>query len=259
MTATNINFSDLLTNAVEQPGILSSAYQAFHNYSLGNVMAAAFQCAARGLEFSPIASYKAWQEKGRQVKKGQKAIALCMPITMKGSKENAEGESEEFKFSRFVWRNNWFVLSQTEGDDFENEAITPEWHKETALRNLGITEGSFTHHSGNCQGFANGTSIAINPLAQYPHKTRFHEIAHVVLGHTTEETLTDGDVLDVSVLEVEAESVAFILCNVLNLPGIDESRGYIQHWLRGAEISEKSAQKIFSAADKILKAGKKVS
>jgi hypothetical protein len=42
---------------------------------------------------------------------------------------------------------------------------------------------------------------------------------------------------------------------VLGLPGLIESRGYIQSWLSGSEITDKSAQRIFGAADKILKAG----
>lgn len=254
--STNINFTDLLSSAIDQPGIISDAYSAFHNYSLGNIMAAAFQCAARGIDLAPISSYKSWLEKGRQVKKGEKAIYLCMPITIKGKRENIEGDGEEFSFSRFIWRNNWFVLSQTEGDDYVNEIVTADWCKETALANLGITEGTFKHYNGNCQGYASSTSIAINPLAEYPHKTRFHELAHIVLGHTKEETMTDTEVLTRDVKEVEAESVAYILCSILSLPGLDESRGYIQSWLSSASISEKSAQKIFSAADKILKAGK---
>ncbi|ALQ51910.1 ArdC-like ssDNA-binding domain-containing protein [Nitrosomonas ureae] len=256
MTTINIQFSTLLSNAVNQPGIISEAYSAFHNYSLGNVMAAAFQCAARGIKLGPIASYKAWTEKGRQVKKGEKAIALCMPITMKSEKENkSTGETEEHVFSRFVWKNNWFVLWQTEGEDFANEIPVPSWDRELALNALGITEGTFDHYNGNCQGYASGASIAINPLAQYPHKTRFHELAHVVLGHTLEHTMTDHDTTPQDIREVEAESVAYILCSLLSLPGLDESRGYIQHWLRSCEIQEKSAQKIFSAADKIMKAG----
>lgn len=256
MTTDNIQFSSLLDNAVSNPGIISEAYSAFHAYSLGNVLAAAFQCASRGIALGPIGSYKAWQDKGRQVKKGEKAIALCMPITCKGKKENENGETEEFSFSRFTWKNNWFVLSQTEGDDFANEAFTPEWDKQTALLSLNITEGTFNHHNGNCQGYASGTSIAINPLAAHPHKTRFHELAHVVLGHTLEHTMTDSETTPTDTREVEAESVAFILCTLLDLPGQNESRGYIQNWLNGGTISEKSAQKIFSTADKILKAGK---
>jgi hypothetical protein len=254
MTA-SINFSDLLVSAVDQPGVISKAYSAFHSYSLGNVMAAAFQCAARGIDLAPIASYKAWQENGRQVKKGEKAIALCMPIPCKGERENAQGEVDEFTFSRFIWRNNWFVLSQTEGDDYQNEIVIPAWSKEAALKALEITEGTFNHYDGNCQGYASGTSIAVNPVAQYPHKTRFHELAHVVLGHTKESDMQDNEKTPRDIKEVEAESVAYILCSLLDLPGLVESRGYIQSWLQGGSISEKSAQKIFSAADKILKAG----
>jgi hypothetical protein len=55
---------------------------------------------------------------------------------------------------------------------------------------------------------------------------------------------------------VEAESVAFLCCTLLGLPGTDECRGYIQSWLQGQTISDKSAQRIFGAAEKILKAGK---
>jgi len=56
--------------------------------------------------------------------------------------------------------------------------------------------------------------------------------------------------------EVEAESVAYICCAHLGLPGLDEARGYVQNWLADAPITDKSAQRIFGAAEKILKAGR---
>ena len=84
----------------------------------------------------------------------------------------------------------------------------------------------------------------------------FKKIAHIVLGHTKEGTMTDSEHTPRDTREVEAESVAYILCSLLNLPGLTESRGYIQGWLAGNEISDKSAQKIFAAATKILDAGK---
>jgi len=65
---------------------------------------------------------------------------------------------------------------------------------------------------------------------------------------TVDSALSDSEATPRDIKEVEAESVAFILCNILDLPGKDESRGYIQHWLSGQEINEKSAQKIFAAA-----------
>jgi hypothetical protein len=59
----------------------------------------------------------------------------------------------------------------------------------------------------------------------------------------------------VNVREVEAECVALICCESLNLPGAAECRGYIQHWLGKNLISDHSAQRVFRGADEILKAG----
>ena len=67
--------------------------------------------------------------------------------------------------------------------------------------------------------------------------------------------MADSERTPRDVREVEAEGVAYILCSLLDLPGLHESRGYIQSWLQGAEVSDKSAQRIFSAANKILEAG----
>jgi hypothetical protein len=56
--------------------------------------------------------------------------------------------------------------------------------------------------------------------------------------------------------------VALLCCESLGLEGADYARGYIQHWLsRGSAsnaeaIPEKSAQKIFRAADQIIRAGR---
>lgn len=249
------NFSELLQSAVTEPGIISKAYSAFHNYSLGNQLAAVFQCAARQIPLGPIATFPGWKDKGRSVRKGEKAIALCMPVTLKGKRETAEGTTEEFAFNRFVWRNNWFVLSQTDGADYAAEVRTPAWDADRALAALEIKAVPFTAPNGNMQGYACGREIAVSPVAALPHKTRFHELAHVVLGHTKEATMSDSDRTPRDVREVEAESVAYILCTLLGLPGLLESRGYIQSWLDGQAISEKSAMRIFGAADKILKAG----
>lgn len=252
-------FSDLLQDAVNKPGIISQAYSAFHEYSIGNQLLAASQCMARGLELSPIGTYKGWQAKGRQVRKGEKAITLCMPVTVTAEGINPQtGQAEKRKFTKFAFRPNWFTLSQTDGVDLQNEAITPEWDAALALEKLEITAEPFKHMSGNCQGYAIERRIAINPVAEYPHKTRFHELAHVVLGHTSEHAMTDSERTPKDIREVEAESVAYILISLLGLPGQEESRGYIQHWLAGNPVPEKSAKRIFNAANKIMKAGQNV-
>ena len=72
-------FADLLQSAVTEPGILSQAYSQFHSYSLGNQLLAMMQCHQRGIEPGPMATYPRWRELGRHVKRGEKALTLCMP------------------------------------------------------------------------------------------------------------------------------------------------------------------------------------
>ncbi len=105
-------------------------------------------------------------------------------------------------------------------------------------------------------GHARERSIAINPLNPLPHKTRFHELAHVLLGHTADGQQADGPVTPRNLRECEAEAVALLCCAALLLPGLDEARGYIQRWWgQGHAIPERSAQLVLRTADCILKAG----
>ena len=76
-------FADLLHKAVTEPGIVSAAYRAFYGYSIGNQLLALMQCAGRGITPGPIATFMGWKDKGRYVRKGERAIVLCMPITAK--------------------------------------------------------------------------------------------------------------------------------------------------------------------------------
>lgn len=249
---TNDRWVELLNAAVEQPGLVLAAYSNFHNYSLGNQIAAMFQCAARGIAPGPISTYGNWQKLGRQVRKGEKAIELCQPLTCK--RKNAKEDDEE-TYIVFAWKKSWFVLSQTEGEAIEAEPI-PEWNRAAALEALGITEVPFALTNGNVQGYARKREIAISPVAAMPHKTTFHELAHVVLGHTSEGEVSDSEATPRDLREVEAEAVALLCCESLNLEGAEFCRGYIQNWIKGDAIPGRSAQRIFKAADQILKAGR---
>ena len=71
-------FADLLQSAVQEPGILSRAYSQFHSYSLGNQLLAMMQCHQRGIEPGPMATFPGWKALGRHVRKGEKALTLCM-------------------------------------------------------------------------------------------------------------------------------------------------------------------------------------
>src|SRR5262249_49156485 len=120
---------------------------------------------------------------------------------------------------------------------------------------LNIEEIPFQNLNGNVQGYAKARQIAVSPIAAMPHKTTFHEIAHVLLEHTS-EAVHDTDQMERSLRETEAEATAMVCCEALELPGANQARGYIQAWYgTGNPIPERSAQRILSAADKILKAG----
>jgi hypothetical protein len=261
-------FAELLQKAVSEPGIISKAYTAFHGYSIGNQILALIQCAERGITPGPIATFNGWKEQKRYVRKSERAIVLCMPVTCKRKGETestaerrpeAEEGNTAATFIRFVYRPNWFVLAQTDGHAIEATAVG-QWDGTRALQALDISEEPFLSTDGNCQGYARQRTIAVSPVAELPFKTRFHELAHVVLGHTAEAEngLTDSELTPRSLREVEAEAVALVCLEALGLPGADHCRGYIQHWNqhRASEpIPERSAQRIFKAADQILRAG----
>lgn len=268
----------LFMEALAKPGRLADCYATFHEYSLGNRILAATQLATRGLPLAPIASFGKWKALGRSVKKGEKAIFLIMPLTISRKPEDDEPASTETApedrtesvkgtangkksgFTIFVLKPHWFSLDQTEGEKYEPKVDLPEWDKAKALSRLGVVEERFELMDGNTQGYAipGEKRVAINPLAAMPWKTLFHEIAHCLL-HSKEAQMADGALMPRDIKEAEAEAVAYLCCATLGLPGLDESRGYIQDWLgskeRSAEFAKKSAARVFSAADRILKAG----
>jgi antirestriction protein ArdC len=252
-----IRWTELLHEAVSKPGTVMKAYSLFWNYSLGNQILALIQAAERGLTLGPIASYNKWRELGRQVRRGEKAIVLCRPVTLKrkSSEKDAEGEEHETEttFTRFVFKPYWFFIGQTEGQEYKAPSV-PSWDRTRALNALNVEEIPFEMLNGNCQGYAKGRQVAINPLAQLPVKTLFHELAHIELGHTS-EAVHDSETIPRSLREAEAECTALLCLEALGLEGAEYCRGYVQGWIGQSPIQERSAQKIFAAADRILKAG----
>src|SRR5881396_103580 len=135
----SVNFTELLNEAVTKPGTLMKAYSLFWNYSLGNQILALIQANQRGIPLGPIASFNRWKELGRHVKRGEKAIELCVPVTCKRTvKEQGPDGTDletEVVFKRFVFRRNWFILSQTDGQPYNPPAI-PQWERARALATL---------------------------------------------------------------------------------------------------------------------------
>lgn len=255
MTRSVSTFADLLISAVNEPGIISTAYTAFHNYSLGNQLLALGQCIERGIRPGPLATFARWKELGRFVRRGQKALTLCRPVTVNRTTTTDDGTEEPTRAVWFVYKASWFTLAQTDGEPLKTQPWS-SWDAQRALAGLDVVEVPFDSLNGNVMGFARGRSIAVSPLNPLAAKTRFHEIAHILLGHGVEGEQADGEVTPRNLRECEAEAVALLCCAALDLPGVEHCRGYIQSWWgAGNAIPERSAQRILKAADQILKAG----
>ncbi len=245
-----IDWAKIIETALTAPGHVGNVYNRFYSYSFLNQMYLRMQGVAE-----PVATMKRWNALGRTVLSGSKAKEVIVPIFARKPKE---GEDDEAAIIGFKAVRRIFTLSQTEGDELPPPPELPDWDADTALAALGITKMPFRKNDANIQGYARGREIALNPFAVHPGKTLMHEIGHVVIGHTLPETITEYETHR-GIMEFQAEATAHLTMNELGQL-TDEmathSRGYIQDWLRGARPPDKAIREVFTATDRILKAGR---
>ena len=132
---------------------------------MGNQILALVQCQLRGLQPGPINTFPKWKDLGRFVKRGERALTLCMPITCKRREEDSD---EEHTSTSFVYKARWFVLSQTDGQELEPITV-PEWDADRALTALRVERIPFDHTDGNIQGFARNDAESV--MKWSGHKT----------------------------------------------------------------------------------------
>ncbi len=235
-------WSALLVEAVNKPGLIMEAYSAFHNYSIGNQILALVQCQLRGLEPGPINTFPGWQALGRTVKRGERALILCMPITRKVRDEEAAAtrataRTASADLPALCIRRDGSPLARPSATNSPRHACRSGKPSER-LAALDIERIAFTDTDGNCQGYARKRQIAINPVAQLPHKTLFHETAHVILGHTSEADFTDTERTPKNLREVEAEVSRLALLRSVEprrrglLPRLYPELAMSRHWLQ---------------------------
>lgn len=239
----------LMEEALNMEGSAGRSYNRFYEYSFLNQVLLASQ----GVR-EPVATYRRWQELGRQVRKGSKAKAILRPLPFKVKNELGE---EETRVKGFKMVNCLFPVSDTDGEPLTD--VEPKlWSKERALGALAIREVAFAGLDGNVAGYSVGRDFAVSPVASYPKKTLFHELGHIVLGHTSPEQIEEYS-RHRGIAEFQAESVAYLSMNELEMTDhmdAAESRHYIQTWLRDEQPDDASIRQVFSATDKILRAGR---
>lgn len=225
-----------------------------HNYSWNNCMLIAMQCPGA----SVVMGFNAWKDNGRHVRKGEKGIRILAPCFRKVEDKETGEESRKLVFFRTV---SVFDVSQTDGEEIPAPCQKLEGGDQGLFDALkGCSERSgvpvrLEAVSGSANGYYDcvGKFIAIeetNSVAQQT-KTLAHEIAHSILHNDLsrdEQSRSDR--------ELEAESVAFVVCAHFGLDSSDYSFGYVANW-KGDGAKEgikKSAKRIADAAKKIIEA-----
>jgi len=198
----------------------------FHRYSFGNCLLIAQQAPSA----TQVAGFKSWQSLGRQVRKGERAIRIMAPMSVK--RENVEtGEVERVPFFRAV---PVFDVAQTDGEPLPSapcEPITGDSHERylaplTAhAGSLGYTVASedLEHAGGYCD--PKRQRIVISGALESAN-ARVHVLVHE-LAHAHGVTYKDYSRGEA---EVIVETAAVIVCGSLGLDTSGESIPYIAGW-----------------------------
>lgn len=200
----------------------------FHAYSPCNCMLIAMQCP----EATQVAGFKAWQQLGRQVRKGEHAIRIMAPMVLKRrDDEHGQETDETITLFRAV---SVFDISQTDGDPLPQpprEPITGDSHApylaklERFAQSIGyrVEYRPLEHNGGFCDSTKRLICVATGTSANRQVKTLVHEIAHAV-GVPTYKEHGRADA------EVIVETAAVIVCGSIGLDTSGESIPYIAGW-----------------------------
>ena len=241
----------------------------FRSYSFRNTLLLAEQARARGTSASFFKGYRAWQQHGRQVQKGEHGYMLFAPIVRKltgeaareakvpkpvpaqaGSTRAVVGyrvasvfdidqtaviEGQEDRAPVYV-----SPIPQLEGDDFADLRADLE----AVAHSLGYTVGTFAACDRRAGGFCDPA------LRRIGVKTAPANQEAAVLAHELAHALAHGDArqrgLDKATTEIQAEGAAYLACYALGLDTSAATLPYLRTWTAGAE-SEDERREIITA------------
>ena len=237
-----------------------SSMSKFHNYSLNNTILISMQKPDASL----VAGYQSWKKShGRQVKRGEKGIKIIAPAPYKvkteqdvidpktkkavldadgkPKKETVEVERPSFRIATV------FDVSQTEGKELPTlgaeelvGSVDGYVRFLTALEQTSPVPVGFGPIEGAAKGYfhtaENRIAIREGMSEIQTVKTLIHEMAHATL-HAGKER----DSFDARTKEVQAESVAYTVCQHYGIETSDYSFGYIAGWSSGKETAELKA------------------
>lgn len=235
----------------------------FHNYSFNNTILIAMQKPDASL----VAGYEAWKKFGRQVQKGEKGIKIIAPMKVKrnelvdkldtngkpviGSDGKIQKEKVEVIIPTFKVANV-FDVSQTEGKELPSIGVNElagqvkDYSKlSEALISISPVPVEVTDITSGAKGYFSPSEQKICIKSDMSEaqtlKTLVHEISHSLLHdkeHQRVEGIEDTANKARSNKEVEAESVAYSVCNYFGLDTSDYSFAYIAGWSKGKDLAD---------------------
>lgn len=233
----------------------------FHNYSFNNTLLIAMQKPDATL----VAGYKAWQKNfERHVNKGEKAIRILAPAPYKIKEErdkidpvtqellldkDGNPQKEEVEITIPAFRAvSVFDLSQTDGKPIPELASKEllsdvEGYQDLirAVEAISPVPIELEEIAGDSKGYydreAKRIAVQENMSESQTLKTMIHEVAHSKL-HSKEVEQDEQMRKDRNTKEVEAESVAYTVCQHFGVDTSDYSFGYIAGWSSGRDTKE---------------------
>ena len=238
-----------------------STMSKFHNYSFNNTLLIAMQKP----EASLVAGYKAWQKNfDRHVNKGETAICILAPAPYKIKEErdqvdpvtqeimldrDGNPQKEEVEITIPAFRAvSVFDVSQTDGKPIPEleakellsdvEGYQNMIHAVEAVSPVPI---EMEEIAGESKGYfdreARRIAVQENMSESQTLKTMIHEVAHSML-HNKEVEQDEQVRKDRNTKEVEAESIAYTVCQHFGVDTSEYSFGYIAGWSSGRDTKE---------------------
>jgi hypothetical protein len=206
-----------------------AAQARFHRYSFANTMLILQQFPGA----TTVAGFNTWRSAGRAVRRGERAIWIVAPVLHRRGTSGDDPEITGFR------RVAVFDLSQTEGaelvslcepleggddrgwfDVLVEVATTLDFDVERSDLPIGVF--------GDCTYATRRIRVAASASPAQAVKTLAHELAHALLHESTD---------DRALAELEAESVAYVVCQHLGLDTKCYSFGYVTTWAGGTSVA----------------------
>ena len=226
----------------------------FHRYSTGNV----FLIMLQRPEASRVAGYRTWQSLGRQVRKGEHGIRILAPCQYRYKVTDDEGTESTHVGIRGFTTTTVFDVAQTDGDELpdvrpsliDGEGVAGLWDAlaaQVAAQGYVVERGDCCGANGRTDHATRSVRVRDDVSEAQATKTLAHELAHVLLHPSTGAYLRCR-----GKSEVEAESVAFLVCQASGLVTDGYSFPYVARWADG------DADKVRETADAVIKTARTI-